>query len=152
MQRTAEPRLRPWVAFLVDLVVLVVFVAVGRRSHHLHSGVEHSFDVLWPFAVGLVVGWLVTRLDRAPLSLVRAAGAWVITVGLGMALRINVQDHVFMLAFTIVATLFVGACMLGWRLVWRIGTAAWARRRSSSKSTSNTASETSTSAPTESVR
>jgi hypothetical protein len=39
------------------------------------------------------------------------------TVAIGVVLRIAVQDHDFSVAFTIVATLFVGSCMLGWRAV-----------------------------------
>ncbi len=46
------------------------------------------------------------------------------TVALGMALRIVVQDREFKVAFTIVTLVFVGAGMLGWRAVVR-----WRRSR-----------------------
>jgi hypothetical protein len=121
-----EPYVRPWVAFLVDLVAVVVFVLVGRRTHHEDAGFVGFLRVVWPFAAALVAGWAVARLDRAPLAWSRVAVLWVVTVAVGMLLRIAVEGHEFKIAFTIVATLFLGACFFGWRLVFR----AVARRRS----------------------
>jgi hypothetical protein len=45
--------------------------------------------------------------------------AWLVTVGLGMALRIAVEGRDFKVAFTVVTLVFVGAGMLGWRAVVR---------------------------------
>jgi Protein of unknown function (DUF3054) len=70
----------------------------------------------------------VTRLDRAPLAWGRAVVAWLLTVAIGMALRIAVEGRDFKLAFTLVTLLFLGAGMLGWRAVAR---AVRARRDSS---------------------
>jgi FtsH-binding integral membrane protein len=122
------PTLRPWIAAAADLAVLVLFVVVGRRSHHEDAGVLGFLRVWWPFAAGLVLAWLVTRLDRAPLAWGRAVAAWLLTVAVGMALRIAVEGRDFKIAFTIVTLLFVGAGMLGWRAVVR---GVRERRRSS---------------------
>jgi FtsH-binding integral membrane protein len=119
---------RPWIAAAADLVVLVLFVLIGRRSHHEDAGVAGFLRVWWPFAAGLVLAWLVTRLDRAPLAWGRAVVAWLLTVAVGMALRIAVEGHEFKVAFTVVTLLFVGAGMLGWRAIVR---AVRARRDSS---------------------
>lgn len=110
-----ERRIRVWVAAAADLVVIVVFVAVGRRTHHTGGAVAGFLRVLWPFLVGLVAGWLVTGLASVPLAWRRAVPAWLVTVGVGVALRILVQGHEFKPAFTLVAVVFVGAGMLGWR-------------------------------------
>ena len=115
---------RPWVALLADVAVLVLFVLVGRRSHHEDAGFAGFLRVWWPFAVALGVAWLVTGLWRAPLSWGRAAVAWLVTVGLGMTLRIAAEGRDFKVAFAIVTLLFVGAGMLGWRAVVR-----WRRSR-----------------------
>jgi hypothetical protein len=115
---------QPWLALLGDVAVLVVFVLVGRRSHHEDAGLAGFFRVWWPFAAALGVAWLVTGLWRAPLAWSRAVVAWLVTVGLGMVLRIVVEDREFKVAFTIVTLLFVGAGMLGWRAVAR-----WRRSR-----------------------
>jgi len=119
-----EPHARPALALSGDLVVLVVFVLVGRRSHHEDAGLAGFLRVWWPFAVALGVAWLVTGLWRAPLAWPRAVVAWLVTGGVGMALRIVVEDREFKVAFTIVTLLFVGAGMLGWRAVAR-----WRRAR-----------------------
>ena len=117
--RVRDRLARPWLALLGDLAVLVVFVLVGRRSHHEDAGLAGFFRVLWPFAVALGVAWLATGLWRAPLAWTRAIAVWLVTVGVGMALRIAVQGRDFKIAFTIVTLLFVGAGMLGWRAVVR---------------------------------
>jgi hypothetical protein len=110
---------RPWLAVLGDVAVLVVFVLVGRQSHHEDAGLAGFVRVWWPFAVGLAVAWIATGLWRAPLAWGRAVAAWLVTVGVGMALRIAVEGRDFKPAFVVVALLFVGAGMLGWRAVAR---------------------------------
>jgi len=104
-----------WVAALADAAVLVVFVAIGRRSHHEDAGSAGFLRVLWPFAVGLVIGWIAAGLHRAPMAFRRAAAAWAITVLVGVALRIVVQGHDFAPTFIVIASVFIGGCMLGWR-------------------------------------
>ncbi len=126
MSDESSPRISAWIAFLVDLVAVVVFVLIGRRTHHEDAGFTGFLRVVWPFAVALVVGWAIARLDRAPLAWGRVAILWLTTVVLGMVLRIAVDGHDFKVAFTIVATLFLGACFFGWRLVYVVVT----RRRS----------------------
>jgi Protein of unknown function (DUF3054) len=112
-------RLSRWVAFGADLLVLVVFVLVGRRSHDEGSGLEGFLRVWWPFAVGLVVATVLSGAWRAPLEWRRAIVAWLVTVALGMTLRVAVQGREFKPSFVIVTTVFVGAGMLGWRAVAR---------------------------------
>jgi hypothetical protein len=118
------PGVPVWAAATADVAVLVLFVLIGRRTHHEDAGTVGFFRVLWPFLVGLVAGWLLTGLYRAPLDLRRAAGAWITTVAVGMVLRIAVQGHAFKVTFVVVALVFLGVCLLG----WRAAVAAWARR------------------------
>ena len=119
MSEHADRNVRPWIAVAADVAVLVLFVLIGRRSHHEDAGVTGFLRVWWPFAAGLAVAWLTTGMYRAPLSWRRAVVAWLVTVGVGMALRIAVEGRGFKVAFTIVTLLFVGAGMLGWRAVVR---------------------------------
>lgn len=120
--------MRVLAAFLADLAVVVVFVLVGRRTHHEDAGFVGFLRVCWPFAVGLVAGWALTRLDRDPYAWGRVVGAWVVTVAGGMALRVALQGHEFVPSFTIVATLFLGMGMLAWRAVVHAVVRATARR------------------------
>jgi peptidoglycan/LPS O-acetylase OafA/YrhL len=115
--RKTDRAFRPWVAAVADLAVIVVFVVIGRRTHGEDAGVSGFFRVLWPFAAGLAVAWLVTGLARAPLAWRRAVPAWLLTVAVGIALRIVVQGHDFKVSFAIVALLFTAAGLLGWRAV-----------------------------------
>jgi hypothetical protein len=123
-----SPRgLNPWAAFGADLLVVIVFVAVGRRSHDEGSGLEGFLRVWWTFAVGVVVATGVSGVWRAPLEWRRAIVAWLVTVALGMTLRIAVQGREFKPSFVIVTTVFLGAGMLGWRAVTRTALARKAR-------------------------
>jgi hypothetical protein len=122
-------RARTWVAAVADLTVVVVFVLIGRRTHHEDAGIAGFLRVAWPFAAGLVVAWIVTGLHRAPLEWPRVVGAWLLTVVVGMTLRVAVQGHEFKLSFAIVATLFLGAGMLSWRAIVCPAITAARRRR-----------------------
>jgi hypothetical protein len=119
-----DRRIPVWVAALADVVVVLVFVAIGRRSHQEGSDAAGFVRVVWPFVVGLAVAWLVTRLWRSPLGWRRAVPAWLLTVAVGMILRIVVQGHDLAPTFVLVALVFLGVCMLG----WRAAAARWARR------------------------
>ena len=61
-----EARWRPLVAFAIDLVLVAVFVGIGRASH----GEDQSAYVVtfWPFAIGLAAGWAVARGWRRPFA------------------------------------------------------------------------------------
>ena len=99
-----------------DLACIVVFVLVGRRSHHEDAGLAGFVRVAWPFVVGLIVATTVgvlARLRPWTAGLV----AWLGTVAVGMTLRIAVQDRGFKPGFVIVTTLFLALTMLGWRAV-----------------------------------
>ena len=81
-----DPRWRPLLAFAVDLVLVALFVGIGRASHHEDQSA--FLWTWWPFAVGLVVGWAVARGWRRPFDVVRTGlPAWVGTVAVGMLLR-----------------------------------------------------------------
>ena len=94
-----------------------------------------ALKTLWPFAAGLGVGAVVTRLYKAPLEWSRAVPAWVLTVAVGMALRIGVVGRDFKASFVIVAAAFLGLGLLGWRAVVR----RVSRRRHSASAAQNSA-------------
>ena len=78
-------RLHPALAWAIDLLLLLAFVAIGRASHGEDSA--GFFLTLLPFLVGLQSGWLL-RAGRDPLSLVPSGLiVWGSTLVLGMLLR-----------------------------------------------------------------
>ncbi len=110
-----DPRWRAVVAAAVDLALVAAFAGIGRASHREDQA--QLLVTLWPFAVGLAVGWAAGRAWRRPFALLRAgAPAWLGTVAVGMVLRALAGQGV-QVAFVLVATIVVGAFLLGWRAV-----------------------------------
>jgi hypothetical protein len=114
---TATPAIRPAIAFLADAGCLVLFSAVGRRSHGEGLTLGGLLTTLWPFLAGLVAAWLVGRLWRAP-GRVAPSGlvAWGGALTLGMLLRAASRQGV-QVSFVIVAAIVLAALLLGWRAV-----------------------------------
>lgn len=106
---------RVWIA--VDTLIVLVFVAIGRSSHHHGLRLSGFLSTTWPFAVGLGLGWLyLTIRRRSGASLRGGVDVWLCTVIGGMVLRVlSGQGTAF--AFIFVALGFLGGLMLGLRMV-----------------------------------
>ncbi|WP_433477512.1 DUF3054 domain-containing protein [Spirillospora sp. CA-142024] len=106
-------------AAVLDVLCVLVFVAIGRASHEEAASLGGFATTAWPFLSGLAVGWASWRVWRRPEKVVPAGvGVWVTTVALGMVLR-AVSGQGTAGAFVIVASVFLGLVLLGWRLVAR---------------------------------
>ncbi|MBS1673662.1 MAG: DUF3054 domain-containing protein [Actinobacteria bacterium] len=117
----------PW-ALGIDVVLVVVFAAIGRASHEHTLDAGGVLETAWPFVAGLLVGWLVLRAWRAPAAPLRTGALLVvITVVLGMILRV-VTGGTTAIAFIIVATVTLLVFLIGWRGI----AALIARRRTRS--------------------
>ncbi|MCU1477958.1 MAG: rane protein [Subtercola sp.] len=104
-------------AAVADLVLVLVFVLIGRSSHSEGFSLGGSLVTFWPFAVGLVVGWLATRAWRYPVRVVLPGiPIWLFTVVVGMFLRVLSGQGVEV-SFVIVALIVLGVFLLGWRLI-----------------------------------
>lgn len=116
--RAARPKVFP--DLLIDLILVFAFVLIGRRSHDETFDLAGTWQTAWPFFAALLLGWLVTRAWRSP-DRVWPTGVliWLVTVAGGMALRALAGQGTD-IAFVIVATLTLGAFLVGWRLlgVW----------------------------------
>lgn len=119
-------------AFVADVLLVVVFAAIGRASHDegiLGTGGLGLLQTSWPFVVALVAGWLVTRGWARPLAPLRTGlGVWATTVVLGMALR-AVSGQGVAVAFVIVASVTLLVLLVGWRAVGALVARASRRRR-----------------------
>ncbi len=103
-------------SFAADLVLVVVFAAIGRASHD-EPVLSGLWTTSWPFLVGLAAGWLVTLAWRAPAAPVRTGlGVWAVTVIGGMLLRAASGQGVAV-AFVVVASITLLVFLGGWRLV-----------------------------------
>ncbi|WP_243074052.1 DUF3054 domain-containing protein [Microbacterium sp. SS28] len=104
-------------ALAVDVVLVVVFAAIGRASHTEDLTAAGIWQTGWPFLVGLALGWLLTRGWRAPLAPVRTGlGLWALTVVGGMLLR-GISGQGTAVAFIIVASIVLLAFLVGWRAI-----------------------------------
>lgn len=104
---------------VADVSSVVVFVAIGRRNHDEDSGLDGIFSTATPFLLAVLVTWLVTLAWRDPLSPRAGVTVWIGTVVLGMVLRNLVFDDGTATAFVIVATVFLGTVLNGWRALAR---------------------------------
>lgn len=99
----------------LDFVLIVVFVAIGRQSHDEGITLAGTLETSWPFLVGLVAGWLISRAWHHPLGVLNPGVIiWAATLIVGMALRI-VSSQGIALPFVIVATVTLAVFLIGWR-------------------------------------
>jgi hypothetical protein len=105
-------------AVVLDVLVVLVFAAVGRRSHGESSAAVGVLGTAWPFLTGIAVGWLVSLLALrvVPLTVRHGIPVWLSTVAVGMLLRVATGSGTAF-SFIVVATVFLGVFLLGWRAV-----------------------------------
>ncbi len=101
----------------MDLAAVTLFVVIGRHNHHHGETLSGITSTWWPFAVGLGLAWVITRLrHRAGDSLGDAALIVAVTVAAGMILRV-VAGQGTAFAFVLVALAFLYLFMGGWRWI-----------------------------------
>ena len=111
-------------ALAADAGCVLAFVVIGRASHTKGESLAGIASTSWPFLCGLAAGWAAGRGWRQPLGLRPAVTVWLATVALGMILRVA-SGQGTAAAFVLVALVFLGLFLLGWRLAVRLA----ARRR-----------------------
>ncbi|MCC8927880.1 DUF3054 domain-containing protein [Rhodococcus sp. BGS-1C] len=114
----------PIIAAVVDLVLVVVFCAIGRRSHDEANAVAGLATTAWPFVTGAVVGWVATWAlyrDKFDAYLIVPTGivVWVSTVAVGMILRV-VSGQGTAFSFVLVASTVLAIFLFGWRALARL--------------------------------
>ena len=124
----AHPIRRAVGAFVLDVLLVVLFAAIGRRSHDESGAAAGVLSTAGPFLAGLVLGWVVSLAVRrsAPVSVSSAVSVWFATVFFGMVLRV-LTGRGIAVSFVIVASVVLAVFLLGWR--WAAGFIA--RRRTS---------------------
>ena len=103
---------------VLDVLAVLVFVAVGRRSHGEADALAGVGVTAWPFLAGLAAGWaalLALRFEpeSAKAGAVAAAGTLVV----GMLLRHFVAGEGTAVTFVVVATCFLTLFILGRRVL-----------------------------------
>ena len=98
----------------VDALAVLVFAAIGRRSHDEGLAIVGILEVAAPSLVGALVGALAVRSWRDPLALRTGLVVWLGAVVVGLALRAAFLDRL-PVSFAIVATVSLAVLVLGWR-------------------------------------
>ena len=104
-----------WAAWSTDVVLIVLFATLGRRTHA--SGLDAP-GILWT-ALPFLLAWAAaTLLTRRHWSGLWPAGVlvWVITVAGGLALRVLLGDGAAF-SFQLVTAGVLGTFLLGRRVV-----------------------------------
>ncbi len=107
---------RPPVALAVDVLLVLVFAAIGRASHDEANAVVGALVTAWPFLVGTGVGWAIVRVLRKawPLEVGPGITVWFATVVIGMVLRQSTGQGTAV-SFVLVAALVLALFLVGWR-------------------------------------
>lgn len=102
-------------SLVLDVIGVLVFCTIGRRSHAEGITLAGVWDTAWPFLSGAGIGWLLSRGWTRPTSVTRTGIAvWVCTVLFGMILR-RLSNQGVAFSFVIVASVVTALFLLGWR-------------------------------------
>jgi hypothetical protein len=101
----------------------VLFVSIGRDVHGHVDNLRGIVKTAWPFAVGVLAGWLVSRHWRSPFGR-SAVVVWLMTVAIGMLVRVLTSQGIAV-PFILVSLAFFALAEFGWRIVGLL----WATRR-----------------------
>jgi hypothetical protein len=106
---------RALIALVADIVCVIVFATIGRRSHAEGLTVAGIAQTAWPFLAGTAVGWLLIGGWRRPFTVIpTGVTVWVCTVVGGMLLRKATSAGVST-SFVVVASASTAVLLLGWR-------------------------------------
>jgi hypothetical protein len=104
-------------AAIADVVGVLLFATIGRRSHAEGLTVAGVAETAWPFLVGTAVGWLLSRAWRRPTAVApTGVVVWLCTVVVGMLLR-RATSAGTAVSFIVVATAATAVMLLGWRVI-----------------------------------
>lgn len=107
---------RMWISLLIaDLLLVVIFAALGRRTHAEGLDLPGILGTAAPFLVGLLVFSGIATVWREPNRLwPHGIIVWIGTVALGLTLRVVFGDTAAV-PFIIVALIVLGVFLLGRR-------------------------------------
>ena len=113
--RTGRRVRRALLALFADVLCVIVFCTIGRRSHAEGLTIAGIAQTAWPFLAGTGVGWLLIGGWRRPFTVIPVGVVvWVSTVVVGMVLRKATSAGVST-SFVVVASVSTAVLLLGWR-------------------------------------
>ncbi|MEI6200196.1 MAG: DUF3054 domain-containing protein [Actinomycetota bacterium] len=104
-------------AYVFDALCVLLMVVIGTRNHKTDTGLSGILFVAAPFWIALSLAHLAPLLQRKDRKDPNTYVVWGYTVIMGMLLRNMVFNRGTAVAFIIVATVFLGITMFGWRAI-----------------------------------
>ena len=104
-------------AYALDLACVLLMVVIGTRNHKTDTGITGVLFVAAPFWIATSLAHLAPLLQRTTKAPAHVIMVWGYTVVMGMVLRNLLFDRGTAPAFVIVATVFLGITMFGWRAI-----------------------------------
>jgi len=102
-------------AFVFDALCVLLMVVIGTRNHKTDTGITGILFVAAPFWIAMSLTHLAPLLQRKAKADAHVVVVWGYTVVMGMVLRNMVFNRGTAVAFIIVAMVFLGITMFGWR-------------------------------------
>ncbi|SDS70527.1 Protein of unknown function [Paraoerskovia marina] len=116
-------------AAAADLICVLALAVGGYQTHDAGSTGATVLRIVWPFAAGLALGWLVSRAWRRPTALwPTGVVVWGCAWAGGVVLRV-LTDQGAAPAFQIVSFGFLAVTLLGWRGVVAAVSVIWPSER-----------------------
>ncbi len=114
MQRRNSASRRRFIA--ADAAVVAIFVLIGRNEHNSGSQIASYLATVAPFLIAVAVAWCIPAVRHSPNTPTSGLIVWVSVVVLGMTFRRLIFDGGTATPFVVVATIFNGVFLLGWRV------------------------------------
>lgn len=107
-----------WALLGVDLALILLFAALGNRSHDTGLGITDVLGTAAPFLLAWTAAALLMRTLRRPSRLLPdGLIIWAVTIAGGMVLRVLMGLGGAPLSFVTVAATTLGVLLLGRRLL-----------------------------------
>lgn len=111
--------MRTVASLTVDVVVVLVFAAVGRASHGEDLAPAGLAGTAWPFLVAVLLGSLLGRRLGGTSWWRQGLVVWLVTLAVGTLLRL-LGGASAAPAFVVVAACVLGVGLVGWRGLARL--------------------------------
>ncbi|MCC9204705.1 DUF3054 domain-containing protein [Arthrobacter sp. zg-Y769] len=116
---TTAVRLWPWL-LASDLVLIVIFAALGRQSHEHGLALPGILATALPFLLACLLGWAVMRAWRRPVQLWPSGVViWLVTAAAGLGIRALTGGGTAV-SFQVVTLIVLGVFLLGHRAAWTV--------------------------------
>jgi hypothetical protein len=113
------PLMRRWF-WILDSIVVLSFVLIGRDSHGFVSDASDILRVATPFLIALAIGVISLRAWLKPTVWLTGLNLALLTLTIGMVLRRVVFGAGSAPVFVLVTGAWFIGLMIGWRLLFSL--------------------------------